>query len=356
MVEMTLKFIIERSRIMFQTINYEDILNKKLHGNYILIDVRSPKEHSSETIPRSINIPIFDEEERKLIGTIYDNESTEKAKQIGIEAASKKLPTIYKKVAKLSKEYNYLIFYCARGGYRSSSLVSLFKTLGVNAIKLDGGYKGYRKYIHEHLPKVIEKIKFVVLYGNTGTGKTEILKELQKLGNDILDLEGCANHRGSLLGSVGLGEQNSQKIFESLVYESLINRKSDTIFVEGESKRIGKIIMPEYLYDAIDNGINIKIEADIETRVNNLLKDYVHENDDELILSLNLLRHNLGNKAIDNYTEMIRKHEYRKVIEELIVKYYDPHYEFKLRDYEVTFLNRNSQETAKAIQEKSVTK
>lgn len=334
---------------MFQTINYEDILNKKLHGNYILIDVRSPKEHSSETIPGSINIPLFDDEERKIIGTIYDNESTEKAKQIGIEAASKKLPVIYEKVAKLDKEYNNLIFYCARGGLRSSSLVSLFKTLGVNAIKLDGGYKGYRKYIYEHLPKVIEEIKFVVLYGNTGTGKTEILKELHRLGNDILDLEGCANHRGSLLGSVGLGEQNSQKIFESLVFESLMNRKSDTVFVEGESKRIGKIIMPEYLYDAINNGINIKIEADIETRVDNLLKDYVHENDDELILSLNLLRNNLGNKIIDNYIEMIGKHEYRKVIEELIVKYYDPHYEFKQRDYEVVFLNRDSQETAKAI-------
>lgn len=334
---------------MFQTITYEDLLNKKLHGNYVLIDVRSPKEHKSENIPASINIPLFDDEERRIIGTIYDNESTEKAKQIGIESASKRLPAIYEKVANLNKEYNNLVFFCARGGYRSSSLVNLFKTLGVNAIKLDGGYKGYRKYIFEHLPEIIKDINFVVLYGNTGTGKTEILKELQKLGSDILDLEGCANHRGSLLGSVGMGEQNSQKIFESLVYESLINRKSNVVFVEGESKRIGKIIMPEYLYDAINIGINIKIEADIETRIDNLLKDYVHENDEELIESLNLLRHNLGNKIIDNYIEMIKKHEYRSVIEELIVKYYDPHYEFKHRDYDKVFWNKDSQETAQEI-------
>ena len=221
--------------------------------------------------------------------------------------------------------------------------------LGINAFKLDGGYKGYRKYINTHLPALIENIKFVVLYGNTGVGKTHILEALRNKGVDILDLEGCANHRGSALGSVGLGQQNTQKMFESLVYEFLVNRKTNLVFVEGESKRIGNDIIPTYLYDAMTNGINIKIEASMEIRVDNILKDYVHNTDGELIYSLNFLRNQLGNENIDRYIELINKHEYIKVIQELIVKYYDPLYQYKNRKYNRVFYNENTLDTARDI-------
>lgn len=334
---------------MFKIVNYEDIDKKKIDESHILIDVRSPGEYQSETIPGSINIPIFDDKERELIGTVYKQESIEKAKKIGMRIGSIHLPEIYDKVSELDKKYNNLVFFCARGGFRSSSLVSLFKTLGINAIKLDGGYKGYRKYINEHLPIIVNKIRFIVLYGNTGTGKTDILKSLKDEGMDILDLEGCANHRGSILGSVGLGEQNSQKMFESLVYESLKNRKTNIVFVEGESKKIGKDIIPNYLYNTMNSGINIKIEASMETRIDNLLKEYVHDTDNELISSLDCLRKYLGDKNINKYIELISQCEYRKVIEELLVKYYDPLYEYKNRDYSKEFLNNNTFTTAQNI-------
>lgn len=334
---------------MFKVVSYEDIDNKKIDESHILIDLRSPSEYKSETIPGAINIPLFDDEERKIIGTVYKQESIEKAKTLGMEFAAKRLPSLYEEVNKLDHDYHNLVFFCARGGFRSSSLVSLFKSIGINAIKLDNGYKGYRRYINEQLPLMVQEIQFVVLYGNTGTGKTDILKSLKQEDMDILDLEGCANHRGSTLGSVGLGEQNNQKTFESLVYESLANRKTNLVFIEGESKRIGKDIIPDYLFDAMNKGMKIKIEANIERRIDNILKDYVHGTDDELISALNYLRKYLGNTNIDFYIESINKHEYKKVIEELMIKYYDPLYEHKNRVYDGVFINEHTFTTAKDI-------
>ncbi|MDR7856532.1 tRNA 2-selenouridine(34) synthase MnmH [Tissierella sp.] len=334
---------------MFKVVDYEDIDENRIDENHILIDLRSPSEYNSETIPGAINIPIFNDEERKLIGTIYKQESIEKAKKVGMETASRRLPSIYEEVSALDKEYGNLIFFCARGGFRSSSIVSLFRSIGINSIKLNGGYNGYRRFINENLPTIMNEIQFVVLYGNTGTGKTHILQSLKAEGMDILDLEGCANHRGSLLGGVGLGEQNTQKMFESLIYESLKNRKSNLVFLEGESKRIGKDIIPNYLYEAMNKGINLKIEASIERRVDILLKDYVHGIDDEIITSINFLRKYLGDANIDRYIDSINKHDYRPVIEELIIKYYDPLYGHKNRIHHAIFHNEKTLVTAKNI-------
>lgn len=334
---------------MYREVRYEDIVNNKIKGSYLIIDVRTPKEFKSETIPNAINIPIFTDEERSIIGTTYIQESIDKAKQLGIEAASRKLPEIFRKVSKLDKEFDNLIFFCARGGFRSLSLVSIFKSLGIDAIRLEGGYKGYRQYINQNLPKIVQEVKFVVLYGNTGCGKTEVLKNLKEMGHDILDLEGCANHRGSLLGGVGLGAPSTQKMFESLVYEALRNRKSDIIFTEGESKRIGKVVMPEFLYNSIKSGDNIEITADIDTRVDNILRDYVNDSDEELIKALNLLKENIGEKNVIRLSNMIQNKDYRPVIEELMVKYYDPLYEFKNREYVASFDNKDAKITSENI-------
>lgn len=334
---------------MFKVIKYEDIDNNKIGDNYILIDVRSPYEFKIEHIPDSINIPIFNDEQRRLIGETYIQDSPELAKKMGIEYASKRLPDIYEQVSKLDREYDKLIFFCARGGFRSSSLVSLFMTIGVNSFKLDKGYKGYRKYINDNLPEVIEDVKFVVLYGNTGAGKTDILKCLEDKGMDILDLEACANHRGSILGSVGLGDQSTQKSFESQIYKSLKDRKTDLIFVEGESKKIGKVIIPNYIYEKMNEGINICIDTDLNLRIDNILSDYVHGTDEELIYALNYLRQQLGHEKIDNYIEMIKEKRYREIIGDLMINYYDPHYEYKNRQYIKNFYNEDSLLTANNI-------
>lgn len=336
---------------MYREIQYKDLEDGRLRGPFQFIDARSPKEYNSETIPGSINLPIFSDEERVVIGTEYKNGSIDKAKRIGIEAASKKLPYIFDKIIELNNNYNNLIFFCARGGFRSKSVTSIFESLGFNVVKLEGGYKGYRHFINENLPNIVKDIRFIMLYGNSGSGKTEILKHIKSLGGDILDLEGCANHRGSLLGGVGLGLPNTQKMFESLVYNQLKSRKSNIVFTEGESKRIGPVVIPKYLYNSITSGDNIKIEANIDTRINIIYKEYVDgkKEDNQLIKSLNSLRKYLGDNNIDSYIEMVKQYNYKPVIKELLLKYYDPLYEFKDRQYIDTFYNVDNMKTAKEV-------
>jgi tRNA 2-selenouridine synthase len=334
---------------MIKTIDYYEIDENNAKNKHVLIDVRSPEEFSHATIPGALNIPIFSDEERKVIGTIYVQESVEKAKRIGIEAASKNLPFIYNEIDKLKNDYNTFILFCARGGMRSSSLVSLFMSLGINAFKLRGGYKGYRNYINKILPETVKDIEFVVIHGNTGVGKTNILKNLSEKGFDTLDLEGCANHRGSLLGSVGLGKENAQKQFESLVYESLKKRKSNLVFVEGESKRIGNIIIPEYIYTCMEKGKHINTWADISIRVKNIMMDYVKDDNTELIEALKKLEKYVSSKNINKYISDIQEHKYEAVIGELMIKYYDPMYENKKYNYEFTIENNDIEHTCNII-------
>lgn len=316
---------------MFKDIEYEN-----LDGDYILIDVRSEGEYQEYTIPGAINIPILDNKERQEIGTVYVRESVDKAKLMGVEAASKKLPNIYKKIKELYNKYDKVILFCARGGLRSTVLATLLSSLGMKIYKLRGGYKGYRSYINKKLPEVNEKVNYIVLQGNTGVGKTKILEELKIRGYNILDLEGCANHRGSFLGSVGIGKCNTQKAFESLVYEQLKNRKGDLVFVEGESKRIGNIIIPDFIYNKMREGKRILVKADLDYRAENIIEEYTRGESwkEEVVESLNRLRKYISEENIIRYLQMLEKDQVSELTKELMVKYYDPMYKNGENKYE----------------------
>lgn len=334
---------------MFKTIEY-----KNLEGNYILIDVRSPGEFNEATIPGAINIPIFNDEDRKIIGTVFVNESVERAKELGVEAVSKNLPEIYSEILELDKSYDKLVFFCAKGGMRSSSICALMNSLGISAFRIKGGYKGYRTFINEELPKANENIKYIVIHGKTGIGKTELLNSLKNKGFNVLDLEAAANHRGSLLGSVGLGKGRSQKQFESLVYESLLKMKGTYVFVEGESKRIGNIIIPQYIYQSMVNGIHFLAQAELDFRAKILIKEYAKGENcrEEIITSLNNMKKYISEKSIDRYTQLVLKGEYEAVAKELMVKYYDPMYtnEFNKYEYELKFSIDNIETSSSYIE------
>ncbi|MFT5873578.1 MAG: tRNA 2-selenouridine synthase [Clostridium sp.] len=308
---------------MLKTIEYGEI-----EGNYILIDVRSPGEFMEGTIKGAINIPLFDDEERKIIGTVYTRESVEKAKRIGLEVASKKLLRIYDEIKKLDKEYNKIVLFCARGGMRSGVLGMLLSSLGINTERINEGYKGYRKFVIENLPKLNEKVQYIVLHGNTGVGKTEILKQLERDGFDILDLEGFANHRGSLLGTVGLGKTASQKGFESKIYHMLQSSKSSYVFIEAESKRIGNTTIPDFIFEKMKKGVHIFVDADIEFRCDLIIKEYTKQENcqAEIIECLKRLGKYIGEKNVIRYSELVLKSEYDEVVSELMIKHYDPMY------------------------------
>lgn len=331
--------------------NYEDIL--KNYNNPVFIDVRSESEYDEATIPNSINIPILNDDQRRKVGITYKESGQSVAIRQGIEIMSNKLPAFYDEINKYNKKENQIILFCARGGMRSSCIGNLLSSLKFNIVKLNYGYKGYRQYINKALPKEFEKVNLIVLHGRTGSGKTEILKELACQGEDIIDLEGCANHRGSTLGSIALSKQNSQKMFESLLFNQLINRKSNTLFIEGESKRIGNVILPDYTFKKMESGKKILIENTIENRIDIIKKDYINDkfDRDELITKIKWLSKYISKENIDELIKEISRENYDFVIEKLMIEYYDIKYNCYKHDFVKTIINTDMANTIKELLE-----
>lgn len=343
---------------MYETVSYKDTLNET---EKIYVDVRTPKEFQKETIPGAINLPVLYDEERAVVGTLYKQKSPEEAKLAGVQFISKRLPEIFSQYQKLFNQYKKVYVFCSRGGYRSSSIVSFIYSLGIHIYKLDGGYKFYRQFVREELEKEIQRITPVVLYGNTGSGKTKILKELEKKGYPVMDLEGMANHRGSLLGAVGLGQQNSQKMFESYLYEGLL-KGNPYLFMEGESRKIGQVALPKLLYEKMPEGISIKIESPMSYRVKNLVEEYLLSPSDngkgeyskalmeeELSRALEQIKRYFPKEKIEEYKIQIKKGNYEFVAEELCRYYYDPRYQTRIEDYDYVFENADEIQCAEDI-------
>ncbi|MPQ42322.1 tRNA 2-selenouridine(34) synthase MnmH [Clostridium tarantellae] len=313
---------------MFGTITYEEIYKKE--NDFIFIDVRSPKEAKEEPLFGAINIPVLLDDERDIVGTLYVRESVEEAKKSAVKFISKRLPEIFEQIQDLYKnnKNKKIVMFCARGGMRSGSLFSLLNSLGFKVLKLEGGYKAYRAFISKKIEEFSQEINFIVLYGNTGVGKTELLYKLKEDGFNTLDLEGCANHRGSILGGVGLGSCHTQKKFDSLVYEALRKRNNNIVFVEGESRRIGRILIPEVLFNKIYKGEKVRINSDYEVRAKRLVNEYTaFENVNiQLEEALSVLKKHISEENINYYKKLVNDGNYEEVALELMKKYYDPMY------------------------------
>lgn len=213
------------------------------------VDVRSPIEYEESHIPGAVNIPLFTNEERIEIGTLYKQKGNMAARWRAMEIVAPKIPAILEAIKDVQESVGRTIIYCARGGMRSGAVAVFLELAGLEAIRLAGGYKAYRQFILERLPSLIPN-QAIVLHGMTGTGKTELLQKLKKKGYPVLDLEEMAGHRGSLFGEMGIEKEgNNQKTFDSLLYEGLKEIKGSAFFIiEAESQRIGKARQPEKLY------------------------------------------------------------------------------------------------------------
>jgi len=304
---------------MVETISVEDALSLRKKA---IIDTRTPKEYAEDHLPGAINMPILENEERHEVGLTY-KKSKQKAIEVAVEMFSKRLPWFMKEINKLAKN-RQLVIYCWRGGMRSRTVVALLDAFGYKVYQLEGGYKSYRRYVMDALANFDAKDlpRFVVLYGLTGTGKTEIVRWF----SDAIDLEGLAQHRSSLFGSIGLDPRN-QKMFDSLLLQELKRVKGKKhVLIEGESKKIGKILIPDFLFSAMKKGINVRVEADVSSRVKVLCKDYGKALHEELLPILTRLKPRLSNTDIDELAVLIKKDDYKLVCRILLEKYYDPLY------------------------------
>jgi len=236
-----------------------------------VIDVRSPKEFETGHYPGAYNIPIFNNDERTIVGTIYKKISRNDSVLKGLELVGPKLKDFAQQAQQIAKN-NQLLIYCWRGGMRSASMAWLFETVGIKTHILTGGYKAFRRAGKVRLSKTE---KLMVLGGLTGSGKTETLQEIQKQGEQVCDLEGLAHHKGSAFGALGQERQPTNEQFENnLIYEWFSFDLNKPIWVEDESHSIGNNWIPDELFSIMRQAPVIKMEIDKKLRITRLVNEY----------------------------------------------------------------------------------
>lgn len=291
-----------------------------------VIDVRSPAEYTRGHIPGAINMPLFDDEERKIIGTIYKKTGREAAIEQGLVFAGKNLHTFVQK-AKIVAPRKTVRIHCWRGGMRSESLAWLLSLAGFNVYVLKGGYKAYRRHIR-NLWK--EPLQLIVVSGKTGSGKTEILHLLQAKGYQILDLEGIARHRGSAFGALGEQPQPSTEQFENNLADALL--RFDTgrpVYIEDESRTIGTVFLPDELFNTIQNSQVFVYDMPKKLRIKRLVIDYAGFPKQQLIDATEKIRKRIGGQHAKSAVEAIQRNDFVTAAD-IILTYYDKAYEFDL--------------------------
>lgn len=317
-----------------------------------VIDVRSPKEFETGHIPGAYNIPIFSNEERALVGTVYKQEGKEPAVLKGLEIVGAKLRTFAATARKLSVD-NKILVHCWRGGMRSTSMAWLFETVGIKTYILDGGYKAFRKYGKKQL----EKSKLIILGGLTGSGKTETLHEIKKAGEQVVDLEGIAHHKGSAFGSLGQAKQPTNEQFENdLIYQWFSFDLSKPIWAEDESHSIGSNWIPNELFSMMRKAPVVKMEIDKSIRMQRLMNEYANFDKKELENCILKISKKLGGQNVKQALESLENGNLDDVAD-ITLAYYDKSYSFGLEKrenqtvYPIKFNSDNPKENAEIIVE-----
>lgn len=294
-----------------------------------LIDARTPAEFALDHIPGAINCPVLSNDERHIVGTIYKQQGPFEARRIGGAMVAANLSKhLRERFADRSKHWKPIV-YCWRGGLRSGSMTQWLRLVGWDARQLAGGYKAWRHHVIGTMAERIPTLDFRVLTGPTGSGKTRVLEALATAGQQILDLEGCADHRGSVLGNLPGVEQPSQKRFETRVAQSMAAfDPGRPVYVEAESRKIGRIHVPDALLDRIRAAPCYAIEASVATRLAFLLREYAFLGDDraDLVAKIERLRGLQSNETLARWTAWAAAGELEPLFDELMRLHYDPLY------------------------------
>ena len=294
-----------------------------------IIDVRTPAEFAEDHIPGAINCPVLDNEQRIEVGTLYKQKSPFEAKKIGAAYVAENIARhLRQSFNDRPKNWRPLIL-CWRGGQRSGAMTLILRRVGWDAQQLEGGYKGYRKQVVDKLAELPPLLNFRVVCGPTGSGKSRILQALARLGEQVLDLEELACHKGSVLGVLPDVPQPSQKMFETRLLTEL--RKFDPkrpVFVEAESRKIGSIHLPDALLERMRASPCLNIDASFDARVAYLLRDYVYflEAPDWLDSRIDTLKSLQSSETFTRWKVYVRDRQWPELVSELLQEHYDPLY------------------------------
>ena len=295
----------------------------------LIIDVRSEGEFALDHWPGAVNWPVLNNEERILVGTLYKQTSTFEAKKKGAALVAANIAKhIERHVLDKPKNWQPLI-YCWRGGNRSGSLSLVLSQIGFKVHLLEGGYKAFRHQVMQDLERLIAPFQFEVIAGPTGSGKTRLLHTLKAQGAQVLDLEGLAQHKSSVLGFTPNQAQPSQKHFDTLIWEQFHRMDpSRVVFIESESKKVGNLSVPQALIDAMRESPCHVVDLPLSSRVSLLIEDYPHLVEDRVLFQkkLQALIPIRGQEVVKNWCALIDEGLIPEVVESLLINHYDPTY------------------------------
>ncbi len=306
-----------------------------------IIDVRTPAEFADDHIPGAINCPVLSNEERITVGTLYKQVSPFEARKVGAALVAKNIAHhLETRFHAHPKSWKPLV-YCWRGGQRSGAMSIILGQVGWVAHKLEGGYKSYRRDVLTQLETLPQQLNLRVVCGPTGAGKSRLLAALAATGQQVLDLEGLAQHRGSVLGGLPQQPQPSQKMFDSLVLQALQKLvPTRPIYVESESNKIGNVRVSPELIAAMHTSPCLLLDTPLDIRVAGLREDYQHyiDDPDALIAQLQTLHAFHGTKQLEHWNDLIRAGDFSGLVAELLTLHYDPSY---LRSLSKHYTNLN---------------
>lgn len=294
-----------------------------------IIDTRSPAEFAEDHLPGAINCPVLNDEERKRVGTLYQQVNSFEAKKVGAAIVARNIAShIDTHFSDKTRQWKPLV-YCWRGGNRSGAMAHILARIGWPAVQLDGGYKSYRRHVIDALAELPARFRYRVVCGPTGSGKSLLLQAMAEAGAQVLDLEQLAQHRGSVLGNLPSQAQPTQKHFESLVWQTL--RQFDpgqVVYVESESKKVGNVRVPESLIETMRASPCIALDLPQAMRVQLLMREYAHFITDPASLNtqLDCLTHLYGREKITSWQALATTGEIETLVDSLLRNHYDPAY------------------------------
>ncbi len=294
-----------------------------------VIDARSEGEFALDHLPGAQNWPTLHDDERITIGTLYKQVSPFEARKLGGVTAARNIASNIETHALDKPKHWAPLAYCWRGGQRSGSLSLVLDQIGFKVTLVQGGYKAFRAAMLEDIPLQAQRLQFEVVCGTTGCGKTRLLHALAAEGAQVLDLEGLANHRSSLLGAVPGLPQPTQKRFDTLVWDTL--RKFDAarpVYVESESKKIGNLTLPTALVERMHSSPCLQLSLPTEERIELLLEDYSHLVHDTAYFChrLDVMAEFRGKVVVQGWKDQVAAGNFRPVVQDLLTQHYDPSY------------------------------